>query len=184
MDLITLPLEQHFNNIGVTADPFRERGDFDGGGGSYPYEDLCHLVGVPYGLSEVCDGSGRLDNVCCEGQLVSLPRMIFAQRCTVTGSAEGSFEEPLRFEGDKAREVMFGMTDFLACEACFGEELRAIASHYHDPNGDVNGPRPRLWSATVKFEPVLPITTLYLPGNPLLHIFSITLTGLAAPGPA
>jgi hypothetical protein len=157
MDLITLPLEQHFNNIGVTADPFRERGDFDGGGGSYPYEDLCHLVGVPYGLSEVCDGSGRLDNVCCEGQLVSLPRMIFAQRCTVTGSA---------------------------CEACFGEELRAIASHYHDPNGDVNGPRPRLWSATVKFEPVLPITTLYLPGNPLLHIFSITLTGLAAPGPA
>jgi hypothetical protein len=177
MRLIPINLGPWFNNVGTTTDEYRLRGNFDGCGGSYPFDDLRHLVGRPVGLSADCNGSGSPDNVACEGQVLSLLQVAPIERVVVVGSAEGSLQEPLTIVAADGRraQLLFGLTDFLAGGPAFGERCLAIGSHLHRFGEDVLGPRPRLWCAELAIPDFIRPDRLVLPKNPLFHLFSITL---------
>lgn len=180
MNETAVSLCSHFNNVGLTTDDQRGRGDFDAHGRSYAFEELSFLVGRPGGLDRSCDGGGRPDNVACEGQRILLQRPVEVAGCAVVGAAEGgSFEEPLvLFDlGRGRRQVRIGLSDWLAAEPHFAETCLGSAGHIHLPAGDLEGPCSHLWSCHVRVEPSVVSTELELPLNPSLHIFGITLFG-------
>jgi alpha-L-fucosidase 2 len=173
-----IDLEHYHNNVGITDNRHRERGDFDGFGRSFPFEDLSHLVGLPDGLAWSVDGSGRPDNIACEGQVLTLPKTTLMDGWIVLGATEGgSFLEPFVVVDAESRhlELPLGFTDWLAPNPRFGEMCRVLGSHLHERQQDLVGPRPRLWCATLTIGSARWCGELRLPVNPSLHIFTLAL---------
>lgn len=178
---LPLDLTAFCNNVGVTSDSSRSRGDFDGWGRSFPREELA--ASAPHALvrGPLSDGEADLvaDNVACEGQLLPFPRALEVTSFRFVGAAEGgSFLEPVLFESHGSSTPvgrMLGLTDWLAPVARYNEALDFRGTHVHERDRDLAGPRPSLWSATMMVPGGRHYSALRLPENPSLHIFAVRL---------
>ena len=176
---LTVPLDEHVNNVGATSRRGTGTGAFNVWGNSFAAEHLpppgpVVVDGVRFELPAV--GSGEPDNVRCEGQLVAVPFGVY-DWLYVLAAAERRAEDEvaLHFEDGAVDFESLRVSDFWAAEAAFGERLAAESPVMHYPRHVQPNVPARLWLQRVPVTRRATLEAIRLPRNVAIHVFALTL---------
>ena len=192
----TVDLSAHFNNRGISHDPF-SASDFDGGGFAYSGVAL-RLEGLVAGESVQADGmvftwpdreSGQTDNVVGVGQTIPLTAPDGAQRIGFLGAgANGTQTAQVTFtysyvdeEGPKTADVVVPVT-FSDWTLAAGQESP------HPSNVDVaetlfrmandtqpQTDRPHIFMTSVPLQQDMTLESMTLPSTEDFHVFAVSI---------
>jgi hypothetical protein len=176
---LAVPLDEHLNNVGATSSRNTGTGAFNVWGNSFAAEHLppagpVAVDGVRFDFPAA--GTGKPDNVCCEGQLVSVLPGAY-DWLYVLAAAERRAEDDvaLHFEDGAVDFQTLRVSDFWAAEAAFGERLAAESPVMHYPRHVQPNVPARLWAQRVPVTRRATLEAIRLPRNVAIHVFALTL---------
>lgn len=182
---INIDLKPHFNNRGATRPHERRDGNFNYKKNSYPREELATdsaniiLNGIPFNLEEC--GSPKNDNLICLEQFIPFPKEPCRLVHLLGASDMGSYPAMLTLVTCGGRKIArkFGLSLWWGHNAPpeFNEQVAFTFSCLRYRTHDQNDIHPRLLISTVVVGDEEPLAGLWLPDNPFMHIFGITLRG-------
>ena len=193
MSYVMVPLEDHFNNVGVSFRESCHNGDFDGLGNSFPAEELSI-----FGKRVVFNGTpflfpyknnGVPDNMALEGQHIVVPHAKY-QALAVLGAsdsaryADGSFEDHIYFcSRDKRQARRLCLKDWICiAEQRAGGREALRCPFMNTPSGQISRSEkryetlPTLWLEEIDLDARDYLCSIILPDNPCMHIFAMTLS--------
>jgi hypothetical protein len=169
------------NNVGATAASDTAGGGFNVWGNSLGAQHLpstgsVEVAGVPFDFPEV--GTGRPDNVRCEGQYVAVPPGTY-DWIHLLAAAERRAEDELalHFADGHVDFEPLRISDFWAAPPAFGERTAFESPDMHYPHHVQRNVSALLWEQRVPVTRRAVLTGLRLPRNVAIHVFAITLRG-------
>ena len=192
MSYVMVPLEDHFNNMGISFSESCHCGDFDGLGNSFPAEELptfgekVEFNSTPFLFPYKSDGAP--DNIVLEGQQIAVPPAQY-QALAVLGAsdsaryADGAFEDHIYFcSRDKRQERRLRLKDWICiAEQRAGGREALRCPFMNTPSGQISRSErgyetlPTLWLEEIALDARDYLYSIILPDNPCMHIFSMTL---------
>jgi len=140
-EFVLLDLRSYFNNDGISYDPLKCDGDFDGKGATYPAEDLppsnslIMVDDIPFYFPS--KENGFMNNMVLSSQIINFdPAFIKAMH--VLGAVEGQFGEvyeeevTISCEDGTYEAVYLGLSNWLL-PARYNERIAFQCSHLHFP---------------------------------------------------
>ena len=194
---VMVDLTPHLNNDGTSHPAGVPHGDLSGEGMAFPWEalpasgEIVTLHGIPFQFTDTL--SGAANNVCLEGQTLTVPAGAYAAVHVLGASVGGSFEEPLELEcASGARETV--QLRLTTCRPAWGRPLYGEADavrfpEMHFPAGETHvasdGDNCCLWLQTAQVITRDPVVAIQLGDNDCMHVFALTLrraSGIAPQG--
>ncbi len=192
MSHVMVPLEDHFNNSGISFIGSCHRGDFDGLGNSFPAEELpafgkkVEFNGTPFLFPPKNDGAP--DNMALEGQQIVVPHAKY-QTLAVLGAsdsaryADGAFEDYIYFcSGDKQQARSLSLKDWICiAEQRAGGREALRCPVMNTPSGHISKSEkgyetlPTLWLEEIALDDRDYLCSIIFPDNPCMHVFAMTL---------
>lgn len=192
MSYVMVPLEDHFNNTGISFSESCHLGDFDDLGNSFPAEELpafgtkVEFNGTPFLFPHKNDGAP--DNMALEGQQLVVPNAKY-QTLTVLGAsdsaryADGAFEDYIYFcSRDKRQARRLCLKDWICiAEQRAGGREALRCPFMNTPNGQISRSEkgydtlPTLWLEEIALDTRDCLFSIIFPDNPCMHIFAMTL---------
>lgn len=186
-----LPLERHFDNRAVSDDARPGEADFDGSGASLSAQDL-QAAGWTPGRSLTVQGArltwprraaGEPDNVRADGQSVrvrgrgdALAFLVAGTGGTETGGTETSGTGTVRYADGTRSAYRLTASDWRTGPLA----TKAVAlPHINTPGGQLTE-KARLYVVTVPVARGREVSSVSLPHNPALHVFSLSVRPLTA----
>ena len=174
-----LELRPYFNNDGIQTGDNPSDGDFDGGGWSFPAEELpdpgpVEFQGVPY---EFPDGQAdNVDNTLeATGQTIGLMPGSYGQLHILATAHNGDVDDTatVTYTDGSTSQIPLRFTDWAAGPR-FGEDVAFTAGYRYDQNGETPPPV-NVFHQVVPLDPTREPALLTLPNEPRVHIFALTL---------
>lgn len=192
MSHVIIPLEDHFNNAGISFSESCHRGDFDGLGNSFPAEELpafgkkVEFNGTPFLFP--CKSDGTPDNMALEGQQIVVPLARY-QALMVLGAsdsaryADGAFEDHIYFcSRDKRQARRLSLKDWICiAEQRAGGREALRCPFMNTPSSQISRSEkgyetlPTLWLEEIALDARDYLCSIIFPDNPCMHIFAMTL---------
>ena len=174
-------LSRRFDGFGITSADNPGAGSFDASGHSFPAEDLPSgpaLVDVGGIVFRFPDAElGQPDNLRCRGQRLELPVGLY-DWIYVLAASERRSEDVLVLQhagGGTSRQWLRVSGFWPESEARFGESLAFRCRALHSRTGAQRTMAPSIWRARVGVPVRRPLRALWLPENPAIHLFALTL---------
>lgn len=182
-NFICLDLREFLNNRGATQSCDRVHGNFNYKGNSYPLEEfgtpnsLKYFFDIPFVFPQV--GKKGFDNLLCLGQNLRVPLFSYKKIYFLGACDMGSHRSEVCVQSTNGESVLkdFGLTIWWGGGATpdFGEKMAAACSCLRYRTHDQHNIFPRLWLQTVELDSQVPYSVIFLPDNPFMHIFAVTL---------
>jgi hypothetical protein len=141
-DFIVLDLRRHFNNDGISYDDWKNDGDFDGKGSTFPAEELppsnslIFVDSVPFYFPS--KERGFLNNMALTGQSIAFDPVLL-EKVHILGAVEGQngevYEEEVTVSAQDGtyHPVFVGLSNWLL-PAQYNERIAFQCSHLHFPD--------------------------------------------------
>lgn len=187
-----VPLEDHFNNSGISFIGSCHCGDFDGLGNSFPAEKLpvfgkkVEFNGTPFLFPPKNDGVP--DNMALEGQQIVVPHAKYHTLAVLGASdsaryADGAFEDHIYFcSGDKQQARSLSLKDWICiAEQRAGGREALRCPVMNTPSGQISKSEkgyetlPTLWLEEIALDDRDYLCSIIFPDNPCMHVFAMTL---------
>jgi hypothetical protein len=169
-------LDALFNNKGIASKDKLQAGNFDGGGFSFPSEELpkgkISADGIDFNL-KISDSAN--DNIKCGSQNLDLKGAVKGTVLGIAASAEyGNYKDMISvIYADKEKvDIDFGLSDWCAESAGFGEKELVQFPYRYSPTGP-DAVKAKIWFSKIPLKNK-PVSTIILPGNEHIHIFGMT----------
>lgn len=180
-----VPLENYFNNSGISFKNSYEHGDFSGAGSSYPAEDLpesnslINVEEIPFKFpSKVRYDKNNMEFA---EQIIDIEPNYY--RCIhILGAADnGSFIEPIELITERNKiQVLIGLTDWISKQPTFNEKIAFRCKGAHSKrSGYIEAIDTTIWYQKIEILKYgNEISKLVFIDNPGMHIFALTLEHL------
>jgi hypothetical protein len=173
-------LASHYNNVGTSPAGATEGGRFNVWGNSFSAEHLPEpgsavvIDGVPFIMPAL--GSGRPDNVRCDGQLLDVTPARYDWLYLLASSERRAEDEvALHFADGSVDFEPLRLSDFWAAPPIFGETKAFESSSMHYPHHVQFDVSAMMWCQRVAIVRRAPLAHIRLPHNIAMHIFAATL---------
>jgi hypothetical protein len=178
-----IDLEEFYCNNGISSEGSISKGNFTGGGSSFPAEllpnfnkDVVIVVNdVPFQLNKSAPDCA--DNMEFNNQYIKFKPNIY-KTIHVLGCADnGSYIEPIYLETKNTSiEVKLGLTDWLTEKPIFDEKIAFRCKYVHTQRGNLSNFQPTIWYQKISlFISNMRCFGMKFIDNPGMHIFAITL---------
>jgi hypothetical protein len=178
-----IDLKEFYCNNGISSEGNISKGNFTGGGSSFPSEllpnfnkDVVIVVNdVPFQLNKSTPDCA--DNMEFNNQYIKFKPNIY-KTINVLGCADnGSYIEPIFLvTNNTSIEVKLGLTDWLAEKPLFDEQIAFRCEYVHTQRGKLSNFQPTIWCQKINlFNSNMECLGMKFIDNPSMHIFAITL---------
>jgi PKD repeat protein len=153
-------------------------GDFDGGGYSFPGDEMppagrFTATATPFEFPSYAPGDRN--SIEARGQTLPVVPGAYEEVAVLASAHNGDVETALtvRFADGGTQSLPLALTDW-AGSPRFGEDIGVTASHRHDPSGDTT-PAVNIWARKLQVDGERQISSITLPDEARVHIFAISL---------
>lgn len=178
---LMINLEEYFCNKGFSSENHNNNGNFTGMGSSFPVEFMppskeITINNVPFMFPQK---NSVVDNMEFNNQVISFEKYKYDYIYFLGAADNGSFEEDVMLsDGVSFETITIGLSDWLATEPLFGEELAIKCDYMHTKSGHkMDELNPKIWFARVNLQSLnnSVFDKIIFSDNPGMHLFSITL---------
>nr|WP_274388033.1 ThuA domain-containing protein [Salsipaludibacter albus] len=173
-----LDVSAYTNNDGIASAEAPGDGNFDGGGWSYPAEEMpgagaVTLAGVPWEFPTLDDAVTQ--NIEARGQTIGLHPDSYGQLHLLASAHNGSVDTTATviYTDGSSSEVPIQFTDW-AQSPSFGEDVAVAAGYRYNSSGETTPPV-NIFHQSVPLDPSREPALLTLPGDDRFHVFGVTL---------
>jgi len=168
-----------YDTDGVATANARSEGDFDGGGWSFPAEQLPAAgVGINGGRTYLFpDTSGTAKNfVAAHGQDIALTPGKYATLEVLLSAHNGDFtgDATVHYSDGTTSTGKLAASDWAAGAPRLGEDVALTVSGRYQSDGGGDGLTVRIWHNTVTVDPTRQAVSVTLPDQPDLEVYALT----------